>query len=495
MVFKLVEKLISPPLGATPYSCVLRDWERPKLRSTKRRKLETSSAYETWLVPECTLWVCDPDGTSAYHSSIIFLSDEEKRQHRDLSFLCSVECCRKGKVTRSSIPGEFSIRIREVGAIPTTVVNGRRLEIGETMVCLPSDVIVFGRTPSLPGVEFTLLEIPLKICGSLKNPARGKKTSADSLKSLGIDFSVEWAPDCTHLLMDKFRVTSKLFQCLALRKPVVNHLWLDKLVDLFLSAKGALLPSLEDHLPSLASSAPSNKISISDAKVLLPNEGRSSLFDGSFGLTCPGSEAELIRDLVTSGGGELSVIPKELVNGTKGGKQGKLPIFYEPSRAETWGSLAELKHSSANLQAAWKCIPMVELCQRIIYINKLTASPKPPQTDLGMPLQGSNCRQAMCLNEGMIFAPRNVKPHPDGGPAAPLEPTQPSPARCRLKSAQLVIPQPRVTGQGNCKAFRKAGSGLAPTLIPKLIPLVPLHKIRTSKVAARAVDPFDTMDG
>lgn len=356
-MFKLLENSTPNSPDAIPYRCGLRDSDSPELKTTKKRQLEKTPVYEKWLVPGCTLWVAYPEDSSAHPSRIVFISDEEKRQKSDLSFLCSIECCRKGKKTRSSVHCDVSICIREVGAVPTTVINKRRLKAREMVQCFPKDVVVFGSTSNQPGVEFTLLEVPLKICGSLKPINSGRRTFDHLLKSLGMDVSSEWTPDSTHLVMDKFRVTSKLFRCLAHRKPVVNHLWLEKLVDL-LSAKGTELPAPEDHLPSITSGLASTKILITDAKMLLPDEDRSSLFVGSIGLTCPGSEAELLRDLVTNCGGALSVIPDELVSGPaqpltdyaiqkwhEGEKRDSLLVFYEPSRAETWSSLAELKCS------------------------------------------------------------------------------------------------------------------------------------------------------
>lgn len=97
--------------------------------------------------------------------------------------------------------------------------------------------------------------------------------------------------------MDQFRVTSKIFQCLALRRPVVSFQWVVAAMDRYLDSQGADFPPIEEYLPSPDVPSAKNRMSVSDAKTLLPNDARASTLAGSFGFTCPGPEVGIPHDL------------------------------------------------------------------------------------------------------------------------------------------------------------------------------------------------------
>lgn len=151
MVFKLVEKLASTSLGSIPNSRVSRGRDTTVPAQRKKRS-GLDPAYETWLVPGRVLWVAEDDARSS-GSALIILSDEEKGKRDDLSLIASIEL-RGERQADSPLLQNISLYVTDAGEIPATVINEKRLPSGQEARCEPGDAIVFGRTPSLSGVEF-----------------------------------------------------------------------------------------------------------------------------------------------------------------------------------------------------------------------------------------------------------------------------------------------------------------------------------------------------
>ncbi|KAJ9057648.1 hypothetical protein DSO57_1020520 [Entomophthora muscae] len=297
MVFKLVEKLASTSLGSIPSSNVSRSRTATKATRNKR-KPGLIPAYERWLIPGCTLWIVDIDNQSSHGFTLSFLSEEES-QGADLSLNVCI-MVRSENTLDSSFQQKFCTYVSDAREVPTTVINGKGLSSGQEVELLPGDSIMFGRTSSFTGVEFKLVEVPLKFCLSSKSSEKNKGIDKEALQSYGIEFSTEWQPDTTHLLMDQFRVTSKIFQCLALRRPVVTYQWVMAAVDVYLNSEGSDFPSVAEYLPAPDVPSAKNRLNVTDASILLPNEARATILGGSFGFTCPGPEVGFHQTLLTS---------------------------------------------------------------------------------------------------------------------------------------------------------------------------------------------------
>ncbi|KAJ9065129.1 hypothetical protein DSO57_1023012 [Entomophthora muscae] len=280
-------------------------------------------------------------------------------------------------------------------------------------------------------------------------------------------------------------------------------------VDVYLNSEGSDFPSVAEYLPAPDVPSAKNRLNVTDASILLPNEARATILGGSFGFTCPGPEAELIMSLVTNCGGELSVIPSHLIRGSaqelvefvtqkwqERGLEEFAPVLYAPSQVCTdWSSLVGLERTASKHQKAWYSMSMIELCQRILYVNKLnpTTLPKPPPTHqikaepADIPSQSSE----LVIIKGNIFKPRRAKPLSS---SHDFDHSQ-LPVRCKTKLASLVNSETPAAGSVNCKQFKKTnlGSGSNYRAIPTLVPLVPLHQIRPSQVIPK-VDPLDVED-
>jgi len=209
-----------------------------------------------WLKPGITITVGRKD------SDILILNDRSvSRKHA--KFLVE-----KIGINKTNDPTyKPQVILKDLDSKFGTTVNMQR--INGSVILLENSSIKFGAFS-----EYRLKYVPIVICFSSLTSVEKAELIALAVKN-GITITKSWNTECTHLIMNKVKVTQKVILALVFNKEIVNMKWLEDFENC--DIKNFKLPVESNFFPLISENDIFDKLT---PDVFRPNIKRKELYKG-----------------------------------------------------------------------------------------------------------------------------------------------------------------------------------------------------------------------
>ncbi|KAG4099238.1 hypothetical protein H8356DRAFT_1038324 [Neocallimastix lanati (nom. inval.)] len=209
-----------------------------------------------WLKPGLTITIGRKD------CDVLILNDRSvSRQHAKIF----VE---KAGITKTNDPDyKPQVILKDLDSKFGTSVNSER--INGSIILSDDNDIKFGAFS-----EYRLKYIPIIICFSSLSSVEKAELTALAVKN-GVTLTKSWTSNCTHLIMNKIKVTQKVILALVYNKEIVNMKWLEDFENC--NFKDFRIPNESNFFPTIGKNEVFEKLT---PEVFKPNDKRKNLYSG-----------------------------------------------------------------------------------------------------------------------------------------------------------------------------------------------------------------------